>query len=213
MPDTQNRRPLASRNTGWAVRISRWLVGTGATPNQISVAGMGAALVAGGCFWAAGGTTGGARAALLLAAAAFVQMRLLCNLFDGMVAVEGGRGAPDGGFWNECPDRVSDMLILMGAALCVQEPALGWAATSFAFLTAYLRELSVTCGAGADFAGPMAKQHRMALVTVAALASLTEPWWTSQGQVLTLALWAVAVGAALTAARRAVRLVTKLRGG
>lgn len=212
MPEAPHRRPLASRNTGWAVRISRWLVGTGVTPNQISVAGMGAALIAGACFWAAGSTTGAGRAALLLAAALFVQMRLLCNLFDGMVAVEGGRGAPDGGFWNEFPDRVSDMLILMGAAMCVGDPALGWAATSFAFLTAYIRELGVNCGTAADFSGPMAKPHRMALVTFAAIASLLDPWWNGTGQVLQLALWVVVIGAAATALRRAVTLVVRLRG-
>ncbi len=213
MPGVQNRRPLASRQTGWAIRISRWLAGTRVTPNQISMAGMVAALFAAAAFWAAGGTTGAMRGVLLLVAALFIQMRLLCNLFDGMVAIESGRASPDGGFWNEFPDRISDLLILVGAALCVDDPVLGWAATTFAFLTAYVRELGSTSGAGADFAGPMAKQHRMALMTLAAIVSIAEPLWAGSGQVLWLALWGVAIGAALTAARRAVRLVGKLRAG
>lgn len=210
MSETANRRPLASRQSAWAGRITRRLAATRITPNQISMAGMVAALAAGLCLWAAGSVQ--MRWPFLLAGALLVQLRLLCNLFDGMVAIEAGRASPDGGFWNEFPDRISDMLIVIGVALGVGAPALGWAAVSFAFLTAYLRELGVNCGAGADFSGPMAKQHRMALITVAAIASLAEPLWQGQGQILTLALWLVAVGAALTALRRAVRLVTRLRG-
>lgn len=211
MSEPANRRPLASRDTGWARRLTRWLASTPVTPNQISGAGMVAALVSGLCLWAAGGDSG--RAAFLILGALFCQLRLLCNLLDGMVAIEAGRGSPDGGFWNEFPDRISDMLILIGVALGLGEPALGWAAISFAFLTAYIRELGVNCGAGADFSGPMAKPHRMALITAAAILSLFEPLWNGAGQILHAALWIVALGAALTAARRAVRLVVKLRAG
>ncbi|MFT3690359.1 CDP-alcohol phosphatidyltransferase family protein [Paenirhodobacter sp.] len=209
MADTATRRPLASRQSRWAARAVRWLAATRITPNQISIAGMGAALVAGLGFWAAG--TGAGRWLFLLLGAAGCQIRLLCNLFDGMVAIEAGRAAPDGGFWNEFPDRVSDGLILMGVALGLGLPGLGWAAVSFAFLTAYVRELGVTCGGGADFAGPMAKQHRMAVITAAALLSLAEPLWDGRGQVLSAALWLVTLGAAATALRRALRLVRKLR--
>ena len=212
MADPANRRPLASRQSRWAARIAGWLASTRITPNQISAAGMVAALLAGLCFWAAGSFPG--RWLFLLLGALGTQLRLLCNLLDGMVAIVAGRASPDGGFWNEFPDRVSDLLILMGVALGLGMPALGWAAVSFAFLTAYLRELGVNCGLPADFSGPMAKQHRMALITGAALLSLAEPLWNGQrGQVLTLALWLVAVGAALTALRRAWRLWRRLRAG
>ncbi|MTH79054.1 CDP-alcohol phosphatidyltransferase family protein [Paracoccus aestuariivivens] len=211
MADTKNRRPLASRDTRWATRITRWLASTPITPNQISMAGIGAAFLAGGCFWLAGGTHGFGRAILLVLAAAFTQTRLLCNLFDGMVAIEAGRASPDGGFWNEFPDRVADLLILIGVGLGLGLPALGWAAVSFAFLTAYVRQLGVSCGTAADFSGPMAKQHRMAVVTAAALISIAEPVWSGHGGVLHIALWIVAVGAAVTALRRAVRLVQSLK--
>lgn len=203
------RRPLASRQTAWAAAATRWLAGTAITPNQISIAGMGAALVALLCLWLAP-QTGFGRAALLVMAALAIQIRLLCNLLDGMVAVEAGRGSPDGAFWNEFPDRISDLLILMGAALYVGFPALGWAAVSLAFLTAYLRELGVNCGAGADFSGPMAKPHRMALITGAAILSLFEPLWGWNGQIMTLGLWIVTLGAGITAARRALNLVRAL---
>lgn len=208
-----NRRPLASRNTGWAAALTRWLAATPVTPNQISMASMVMAAVAGAAFWAAGEATGAARALWLILAVLGCQLRLLCNLLDGMVAVEAGRGAPDGPFWNELPDRVSDTLILVGLGLGLGLPALGWAAAAMAVLTAYVRELGVNAGVGADFSGPMAKPHRMALVTGAALVTLAEPLWNGRGQVLAAALWMVAIGAALTALRRSVRLVARLKSG
>lgn len=208
MPGIENRRPLSSRDTGWAQGIARRLAATRITPNQISIVGMIAALVGGAAFWAAGMDP---RWPWLLLGALGCQIRLLCNLFDGMVAIEAKRAAPDGGFWNEFPDRVSDLLILLGVGLGLDAPALGWAAATFAFLTAYVRELGVTCGARADFAGPMAKQHRMAIITGAALLSLAEPLWHGRGEVLTAALWIVSTGTAITAARRAWRLVHHLR--
>jgi phosphatidylglycerophosphate synthase len=207
--DGTKRRPLASRDTAWARTITRWLAATSVTPNQISMASIGAAGLAGACFWWAGLVEGaGVRAALLIAAAALCQLRLLCNLFDGLVAIEAGKQAPDGAFWNEFPDRVADMLIMVGVGYGAGVPELGWAAAAFAVLTAYTRELGGACGLGPDFSGPMAKQHRMAVITVAALVA---PFWSVPGQVLALALWIVVIGAAATTLRRAARIVSRLR--
>lgn len=213
MAQDENRRPLASRDSGWARTIARKLSTASVTPNQISMASMAMAAVAGIAFWQAGAATGGSRVALLLVAALFCQFRLLCNLFDGMVAIEGGKQAPDGPFWNEFPDRVADILILVGVGYGVGQPALGWAAAAFAVLTAYTRELGRNCGLPADFSGPMAKQHRMAVVTAAAVLSLAEPLWNGHNQILVGALWLIAVGAAITAIRRAANIVRQLRAG
>lgn len=211
MAQDSDRRPLASRDTGWARGIARRLSASGITPNQISMASMAMAACAGTAFWLAGSAVSGLRAALLLAAALLCQFRLLCNLFDGMVAIEGGKQEADGPFWNEFPDRVADILILTGVGYGIGVPALGWAAAAFAVLTAYTRELGRNCGLPADFSGPMAKQHRMATITAAALLSLLEPLWRGQGEVLEIALWLIAVGAAVTAFRRAANIVRALR--
>ncbi|MGX1786914.1 CDP-alcohol phosphatidyltransferase family protein [Bosea sp. NPDC055332] len=212
MAQDSDRRPLASRETGWARGIARRLSASGITPNQISMASMAMATIAGAAFWLAGSANSGSRIALLLAAALFCQLRLLCNLFDGMVAIEGGKQAADGPFWNEFPDRIADILILTGVGYGIGAPALGWAAAAFAVLTAYTRELGRNCGLPADFSGPMAKQHRMATITAAALMSLLEPLWRGQNEVLLIALWLSAVGAAVTALRRAANIVRGLRG-
>lgn len=212
MSDAENRRPLASRDTGWAQGVARRIAKTSLTPNQISMFSMVFAALAGASFFLAGNAEGSGRIAGLLVGGLCTQARLLCNLFDGMVAIEAGKKAPDGAFWNEFPDRVADMLILVGLGYGVGEPALGWAAAGFAVLTAYVRELGRACGQPADFSGPMAKPHRMAAITIAAALSLFEPLWNGRNEVLTIALWVVAVGAAFTALRRSWRLVARLRG-
>lgn len=210
MADMSNRRPLASRDTGWARGITRWIAATSVTPNQISMASILAAAIAGACFWGSGQAEGGQRAALLVAAAVFCQLRLLCNLLDGMVAVEAGKQAPDGAFWNEFPDRVADIVILVGAGYGAGEPTLGWAAACFAVVTAYTRELGRACGLPADFSGPMAKPHRMAAITAAAFLSLLEPLWSGRNDVLVVVLWVVTIGAAATSLRRAAKIVRRL---
>jgi len=206
-----DRRPLASRNTRWAQGIARWLAQRSVTPNQISQASMVAAALAGGAFWWAGYMESTGRIAMLVCAALFCQLRLLCNLFDGMVAVEGGKGAPDGPFWNEFPDRIADILILTGVGYGIDVPELGWAAASFAVLTAYVRELGRANGLPSDFSGPMAKPQRMATITAAALISTLEPLWRGRDEVLAIALFVIALGAAVTVLRRGLGIIRALK--
>jgi phosphatidylglycerophosphate synthase len=52
---------------------------------------------------------------LLLVAVVGVQLRLLCNLFDGMVAVEGGKKSKSGEVFNDMPDRIADPILLVCA--------------------------------------------------------------------------------------------------
>ncbi|MGB8818122.1 MAG: CDP-alcohol phosphatidyltransferase family protein [Rhizobiaceae bacterium] len=211
MATDENRRPLASRGSKWAAALTRQLAATSVTPNQISMASMVMAAVAGAAFWFSHDAAGWAKAALLVIAALFMQLRLLCNLLDGMVAIEAGKSAKDGAFWNEFPDRIADIFIFVGAGVGAGHIALGWAAAALSVLTAYVREHGRACGAPADYSGPMAKQHRMAVMTLAALVAASEPFWNRDPIVLKAALWIVAIGSAMTALRRAMRLVNHLR--
>lgn len=206
-----SRRPLASRETAWARAAARRLSAGRITPNQISQAAIGFAAL-GALGLVASAPLGGLyQAACLILAALCCQLRLVCNLLDGMVAVEGGKSAPDGPFWNEAPDRIADILLLAGAGIAAGLPALGWAAAAFAVLTAYLRELGRAEGHGGDFSGPMAKPQRMAVLTGAAVVAAFEPFGLSAPSILGAALWLVAIGAAATAARRSARLTAALR--
>lgn len=196
-----DRRPIASRNSKLAARIARRLAERGVAPNRISQASMAFAGLAGATFWLSGATSGFLYALCLVIAALGCQLRLLCNLFDGMVAVEGGRAEPDGPFWNEAPDRVSDTLILVGMGLATGNAALGWATAALAIGTAYIRALGSAFGQPADFGGPMAKQHRMAVATLGAVIAIPLP--TVLGvPTPSLALWIIALGSGLTLLRR-----------
>lgn len=206
-----NRRPLKSRNTRWADRLTQMAIEKGFTPNGISQASMGFAVAAGAAFWAYGAAPGWLAVILLILGALGCQLRLLCNLLDGMVAVEGGKATADGPFWNEFPDRVSDALIMVGLGYGLGVPALGWAAAAFAFLTSYVRELGTSSGLKPDFSGPMAKPHRMALITFAACAAIFEAYWFGKGTILTIALWLVVVGSAVTVLRRSWNILNELQ--
>ena len=205
----QDRRPIAARNTRLAQRTAAWLVAHGASADGISVAGMLAALAAGACLAGAIPWSPGSRA-LFAAAAILVQLRLLANLLDGMVAIGRGIASPAGELFNEVPDRISDTAVFAGLGLAANQPALGLAAAAAAMATAYIRAVGRGLGQGSDFAGPMAKQQRMACVTAVCVACallphrLTEPW---PG----IALWIILVGSLLTAARRLLRLHRGLR--
>ena len=197
------RRPLASRDTAWAKRASSELVQRQITPNQISLGSVAFAAL-GGFFFAM--TVGGVAGAItLLLAAACVQLRLLCNLLDGMVAVEGGQGEPDGRFWNEAPDRAADLLLFAGAGYAAGVPALGWLCAALAIGIAYLRELGRAEGLGADFSGPMAKPHRMAALTVAAIIAMV---WRDA---LWIGLLLIALGCLATIALRSATIIRGLR--
>ena len=206
MPDLKNRRPLASRQTRLAQGAARWLTARGASPDAISAAGILAALLAGAALAFAS-----AHPALWLAGAVCVQLRLLANLLDGMVAVEGGRGGPLGPLWNEAPDRIEDVAILYGFGLAAGAPLLGLWTCVAALLTAYLRVLGGSLGLPQSFVGPMAKQHRMAAVTAGSGLGLIEALAGGGWGLPRLVLMAILAGAILTAARRSLGIAAELR--
>ncbi|PZS36579.1 MAG: phosphatidylinositol synthase, partial [Pseudonocardiales bacterium] len=149
------------------------------TPNGISLAGMAIAAVAGACLALvsiAGSAVG--QVVLLAGAAVLVQLRLVCNMLDGLLAVEGGMGTRTGPLFNEVPDRIADLFILVGAGYAIRwvdwGPELGWLAGVLAVLTAYVRLLGGSLGFVQWFSGPMAKPQRMAVLTLASLVSIVE---------------------------------------
>lgn len=208
------RRPLRSRGTRWAGAAARVAVRLGLSPNAISLASVGFAAVAGGALALSAGSDGLGRAALLVVAAAAIQLRLLCNLLDGMVAVEGGKGTPAGPVYNELPDRIADTLIFIGAGASIGWVSwgwsLGWAVALLAVMTAYVRALGASLGAGHHFAGPMAKQQRMATLTAACLSSAVLVQPDPTGALMTGALVLIGLGSLATCARRTRLLVRAL---
>src|SRR5690606_16009298 len=85
---------------------------------------------------------------------------------------------------------------------------LAWLCALVAVLTAYVRVLGVSMGCPADFRGPMAKQHRMALLTVSFLVLFVSQVFALLPEVLAYTLDAalaiMLVGSVMTTWRRLV---------
>jgi phosphatidylglycerophosphate synthase len=211
-PIEPNRRPLSSRNTKWAAAMARSLTRCGLRPNQISVLSAVFAGAAGICFYFTAETPRNLQIGLLLAAAVCIQLRLLCNLFDGMVAIEGGFRTKVGEIYNEFPDRFADAFILIGAGYTSNwlPHELGWGAALLAVITAYTRALGVVAGASQQFCGPMAKPQRMAVMTVASLLCMVEIFLHLRLRVIPLALVLIIGGCLVTLARRIRRIGREL---
>lgn len=200
-----NRRPLTSRSTAWARFLTGVLIRAGVSPNAISVISVVFA-AAGAALLIQSSTAWG-----LIAVAACVQLRLLCNLLDGMVAIDGQRQSPVGGLYNEVPDRLADSLFIVPLGYAIGMPWLGWAGALAAAITAYIRVLGGSLGLPQDFRGPMAKQHRMAVLTLACVLAAIERWiWGSQWS-LVVAAWVIAMGSALTCGTRLLAIARQLR--
>lgn len=210
-----SRRPLRTRDTKWARNSAAWLAAKGITPNSISVVSVIFAALGGGAFLLAGRSS-----SVVVSASGYflaivgIQGRLLCNLFDGLVAIEGGRKTKSGELFNEFPDRISDVLILLGAGFSAPGspwlPHLGWGAAVISLIVAYVRALGASAGAGQCFLGPMAKPHRMALMTAACVAAVAGLPWGFRDEILAGALALIIAGGLVTMIRRTVAVVRTL---
>jgi phosphatidylglycerophosphate synthase len=200
-----DRRPLTSRSSSWARFLADALIRARASPNTISVvsvffASLGAYLLV--CVPTVGGLVG---------AAACVQLRLLCNLLDGMVAIEGKRQSATGALYNEVPDRIADSLLIVALGYVIDESSLGWYGALAAALTAYIRVLGGALGLKQDFRGPMAKPHRMAVLTVACVLGAIELRLAGSHWILTAAAWIIAIGSTITCGTRCLAIARQLR--
>jgi phosphatidylglycerophosphate synthase len=210
MPSESSRRPLKSRSTAWAAWAAAFLAKVGATPNGISavsmvMASLGAlACIAAGKHWILP-WLGWPLAAL------FIQLRLICNLLDGMVAIEGGKRSPTGAIWNEAPDRFADTILLLGAGIGCGHPWAGAAAAWAAVMTAYARSLGAELTGKQDFCGPFAKPQRMATLTIGALFTPLEFLSQVNRPLMPMVLWLIAAGTLFTALRRFHRLAATLK--
>jgi phosphatidylglycerophosphate synthase len=155
-----------------------------------------------------------------IAAAALAQVRLMANMFDGMVAIESRRASHVGELYNEVPDRISDTAILVGMGYARGgHVVLGFTAALLAVFTAYVRAMGKVAGGPQEFCGPMAKPQRMFVVTFTALwCGLAPAAWQIASDaggpgVPAYALALIVAGCVVTAARRLVRIGRSLQRG
>jgi phosphatidylglycerophosphate synthase len=212
-----SRRPLKTRGRAWARALATWFAGRGVQPNAISVFSLVPAGGAGACFLLLPHAGRLLQIFLLLLAAGCVQLRLLANMLDGLVAVEGGRRTVTGDLFNEVPDRLADVLILAPAGYAILGLGgfgitIGWLVAMLAVLTAYIRLFGGSLGFPQSFVGPMAKQHRMATLTLTCLLSILEVLVTQfQGRILLIGMLVIGLGAAVTIVRRLNVIVRQLQ--
>jgi phosphatidylglycerophosphate synthase len=201
-----NRRPLKSRSTSWAAAAARIALAWRMSANTVSLLGVAISILGAAAFIFAP-----SQLLLFIVAATCIQLRLLANLLDGLVAVEGGRGSRTGPIFNEFPDRLEDSLLLVTAGYAAGTDWLGWLAALLAAVCAYVRLLGGTLGFRQDFGGPMAKPHRMAALTLACVAVAIEGWLRGSFVALQVGLALISAGTALTIALRLNRLAKRLR--
>jgi phosphatidylglycerophosphate synthase len=211
-----DRRPLASRQTAWANSLAAKLAAAGVTPNGISVFGMICGLLGGLVLSFTPLHSSASHRIHFLMAIAFIQLRLLCNLLDGMVAILQKRASRTGELYNEIPDRISDAATFIGAGYALGgSPVLGFVAACCAIFVAYIRAMGKLATGHQEYCGPMAKPQRMALMTAACIycAVMPEKFQPMpQGYgVISLALALVILGCAITTYRRLSRIVKMLK--
>src|SRR6266699_2612069 len=213
--EAMDRHPIATRNRKWAQAATVWLASRNVSPNAISIAGMCACIVAG---IALGATSIADYRVLWLIAALGAQLRLTANMLDGMVALASGRASKTGELYNEVPDRISDAAVFIGAGFAWGgNVTLGYIATILAIFTAYVRAAGKIAGAPNEFCGPMAKQHRMLVVTlICVYAAITPRSWQMIAfndlriGLMTLGLVVIVAGCLITVIRRVARIAHAL---
>lgn len=209
------RRPLKTRGASWARGLAKGLAGVGITPNQISIASVVFALMSGIFFYYSQFSNKGL---FLILAALCIQLRLICNLMDGMVAIEHNKKTNTGDIFNDVPDRAADFFIIVGVGYAVSEKflalPLAYTAAAIAITTAYIRVLGASLKSSHYYFGPMAKPHRMALITVSAIIEmiLFSTNINLGFSLLYISLYIMVIGGVITCYRRLSKITSDLEG-
>ena len=200
-----NRRPLKTRSSHWAKQTASFLAGSNISPNQISVASIFFAVIGAALLLCYPNPAG------LIGCGCCIQGRLACNLLDGMVAIEGGKQSALGPLYNEFPDRIADAILIVALGYAIELPWIGWFGALMAVLTAYVRVSGGALGLPQDFRGPLAKPHRMAVMTAGCLLGALEVAVFGTNYALTVAAFIIAFGAVVTCILRTRVIAGQLR--
>lgn len=209
--EDKNRRQLATRGAGWAKWLGATIAKTHITPNQISVLSILPALI--GAWLLACDQIEKTPCTLVLITLC-IQLRLLFNMLDGLVAIEGGKQSKVGILYNEIPDRIADSLFIVALGYAISLPWLGWLGALLAAKTAYIRLLGGANGLAQDFRGPLAKQHRMFAMSLGCLIAAAILFFTQDPHTsklaLTITAYIIAIGAGLTCVNRLLVIAKQL---
>jgi CDP-diacylglycerol--glycerol-3-phosphate 3-phosphatidyltransferase len=141
----------------------------------------------------------------LIAVPICALLRTTLNALDGMVATASGTARPFGEFFNELTDRVADAAWFVGLGFVVGFPlALGTLAGIL--ISSYAGTVVKAAGGRRVYQGIMGKADRMILLSLATVIAVFFSL-----QVLTLYVYVVAVGVAVTLVQRILIARRELR--
>lgn len=216
MTEQNNRRDVATRKVPFFQNLAKQLVSLGLAPNQVSILSSVFAMLGAFAIYKSSQATGTITLIWLIVGLVGIQLRLICNLIDGLMAVEGGLKTASGELFNDVPDRVSDIVLILAVALAAQNISaymlhLGWFAALLAVMTAYIRTLGASMTGAHDFSGVMAKQHRMFLLNLACIGAALEIFLSwPRGYAFSFAVVVIGIGSFITCVQRLVKIYKKL---
>lgn len=157
---TNNYRGIYAIKPWWQRRLTSiedTLVIHHIHPDLITLAGVGcAALIGIALFFSA------YIHLLILAVAPLAVARLAVNALDGLVARRTGMARPWGEVFNECCDRLADILVFVGLAFNpLVNATLVWGTLVCILFNSYLGTVSKAAGGKRQFGGLLAKADRM----------------------------------------------------
>ncbi|MEO5718815.1 MAG: hypothetical protein ABIR29_09615 [Chthoniobacterales bacterium] len=214
MPEYQpaSRRPIAEMFRSTAGGATKFCVRRRIHADAISYFSLVAAALAALSFWQSTRFP-----ALLIVAPLFCLLRLWCNMLDGMVALAAGQASWRGEVLNDLPDRISDVLIFVGAAHSGwMNPLFGYWAALMSLGTAYVGMLGQAVGVAREFSGLMSKPWRMVLLGLGAWLTWGLLRW-NRGDVfagLTVLEWTcvlIIAGCLQTSVQRLARILRALK--
>jgi phosphatidylglycerophosphate synthase len=207
---SESRRPIASRESGWAKKTASFLAKRNVSPNLISIFSIIFSIVSLLAFYL-DYKTENYHILFMTLAVIGIQGRLIMNLLDGMVAIEHNKKSLVGGLFNEVPDRIIDTFTLAGVGFLVKDMPYGidltYIAIFLAIATAYIRTLGASLNCGHHFLGPMAKQHRMALLSIGCMVAI---WYQP---IFYYLLIVMNIGLLITCYRRLAKVASLLLHG
>lgn len=206
-----SRRPIANLFRGTARTAVGIAVKMGIHPDVFSYLSIVCAAISAWFFWQSR-----THPRYLAIAVVFAFARLWLNMFDGMVALAGGKASKRGEIVNDLPDRISDVIIFAGVAHS------GWCNTVYAYwvaiaavIVAYVGLFGQAVGVQREFSGVMAKPWRIVALSIGALLTMilvlrNEPFWFRGFSVLDWTHFAILLGCAQTIVIRLARIFRAL---
>jgi phosphatidylglycerophosphate synthase len=157
---TNNYRGIYAIKPWWQQRLTHVedaLVARHIHPDIITLAGVGCAALMGVTLFASAYNHW-----LILAIAPLAVARLAANALDGLVARRTGLTRPWGEVFNECCDRLADILVFVGLAFNpFVHAALAWGTLVLILFNSYLGTVPKAAGGKRQFGGLLAKADRM----------------------------------------------------